>query len=171
MQPTEPERTLSYVAEAGDLLRYSLAVPVLMTALSRRSWLLAIGLVLAAAWWAVVGITRHQADWWLGFVVGVVAVAAIYAVFAAAVYRRESRRPTYPTGQVVVAVLTADLITFTSALGVKRIRRVDIDRMARAFGFVILAASAHQVFWIVPRQLVAPELFADYRARNVGATA
>lgn len=171
MQPIEPERTLSYVPVHGDLIRYSLAVPILMTALSRRSWLVGLGLVLGAAWWAVAGIARHQTTWWLGFAITPIAVAAMGVVFAVAVFRRESHNPTYPVGQAVVAALTPDLVTFTSALGEKRIRRIDIDRITRAFGFVILGAGAQGAFWIVPRQLVPPELFADYRARSIGATA
>ncbi len=151
MQPPESERTLSYVPKAGDIIRYSLSVPVLMVTFRRGSWLLAIALVAGAGWWAVIGILRHQSDWWLGFAISVVAVISVGLVFAVAVYLRELRSPSYPQGRPVTSVLTSELVTFDMAAGSQRILRSDIDRLGQAFGFVLLGVSSRSVFWIVPR--------------------
>lgn len=171
MQQAEAQRTLSYVPDSRAALRYSFAVPLLMVAWDRRAWLLFAALIAAAAWWAFLGVQRRQGDWWLGFVIAALVVVGSFIAFAVAVRRRLASGSLFPEGRVAVAVLTPDLITFELARGVQQIRRADIDRMGRAFGFVLLGIKAQGVFWIVPRQLVPSELFADYRARDVGATA
>jgi hypothetical protein len=171
VQQPESKRTLSYVPDDGAALRYSLAMPFLMVAWDRRAWLLFLGLLAAAGWWALVGIQRQPVDWWLGFVVVALGVLGMYVGLAVAVRRRLASGWLFPANRVAVAVLTPEFITFELADRVQQIRRFDIDRMGSVFGFVLLGVKAQGTFWIVPRQLVPPELFADYRARSVGATA
>ena len=91
MRQPPPERTLSYVPDAGATLRYALAVPLLMASWTRRSWLLASGLLVSAGWWAFIGVQRHQDDWWLGFALVVAVSVGVFVAYAVAVYVRESK--------------------------------------------------------------------------------
>lgn len=142
---------------AGMTARYSLAVSVLSLRRSRAVWFSALGVLGGAVWWALVGMARHQDTWWFGFVLAVVVLVALPLVFAAAVFGREAKSPTFPKGKTIASQVSGDMITFDYPSGPLRVRPSDIRGISRALGFIMLTITSRDFVMVVPAQLLPAE--------------
>ena len=111
-----------------------------------------------AIWWAAIGLVRHQEIWWAGFIVAGAAISTLFVVLAVGIYLRERKNPRLVRGSTITASITSDILTFRWPDGPELIRRSDIDRTRRAFGFVLLAATPRGVYMVTPSPLVPTDL-------------